>query len=93
MGKEGGYQPQSDETQESKEQLVMFNTGTVIYPAHSSRGVLRAPLNARKLPGKIKGLSGYEASSRVDLYFKEHYWSLPSGTQFGAYASKAKKPK
>ncbi len=65
----------------------------IIFPENSGRGSLRKPVYAERLNNKIKGLPGFRALERVDLYFDGHYWSLPEGTIFGAYARNARKRK
>ncbi len=68
--------------------VYQFNRGTVIYPWGSHRGVLRNPVTARETKMKRYGLMVYESLSRVDLYFSNHYWSLPEGSLFAAYQKK-----
>jgi len=55
--------------------------------------VLTRSIHARRTNGKIKGLTGYQALTRIDLYLNGRYWSLPEGTLFGAYSKKAHKRK
>ena len=79
--------------EETPRTIFRFDEGTVIYPLHSRRGVLRNPVFARETKGKAKGLTVFESLSRVDLYFDGQYWSLPEGSLFAAYKKKAKKVK
>jgi hypothetical protein len=73
--------------------IYRFDVGTVIYPLHSHRGVLQAPIFAQKTKSKHNGLTVYESMTRVDLYFDGRFWSLPEGTLFGAYSKQAHKVK
>ncbi len=88
---ERSYQLHFGEDKELPKEVYYFHEGVIIYPANSGRGVLRKPINAKRLDAKIKGLTGFIAHERIDLYFNGRYWSLPEGTIFGAYVKKASK--
>ena len=89
MSKEGRRPYQLHLGEQVPETIYEFPTGTVIYPERSSRGVLIRPIYARK----IKGLTDYQALTRIDLYLDGRYWSLPERTLFEAYSKKAHKRK
>lgn len=93
MSKEGKRPYQLHLDEQVPETIYEFFAGTVIYPERSSRGVLTRSIHARRTNGKIKGLTGYQALTRIDLYLNGRYWSLPEGTLFGAYSKKAHKRK
>ncbi|MBI4973030.1 hypothetical protein HZC27_00255 [Candidatus Roizmanbacteria bacterium] len=84
-----GYQMHFDEKE--VETVYRFLEGTVIYPDRSGRGMLRGEISAKKLPYHVNGLTGYRSGCRMDLHHDGRYWSLPEGTDFGAYANKARK--
>ncbi len=68
--------------------VCQFNSGVVIYPLNSHRGVLQNPVTANETNRKKWGLTVYESLNRIDMYFYNHYWSLPEGTLFIAYRKK-----
>lgn len=100
MGKEssGQYQPELEGfSQEAQVDEVSFRVGVTIFPEGGGRGDLRTDLKAKKLPHKIKGLSGYISLERIDLEYRNlgptRYWSLPMGTRFGTWSKYAHAPK
>lgn len=88
-GEHPGYQTHFGE--EKVETVYRFLKGTVVYPDRSGRGMLRNDISAKKLPYSVSGLTGWRAGCQMDLHHDGHYWSLPEGTDFGAYADKARK--
>jgi hypothetical protein len=74
--------------EELPETVCHFKAGTVIYPLNSKRGVLQSYLIAQETSKKYQKLKIYKSLKRIDLYFDNHYWSLPEGTLFTAYSSK-----
>ncbi len=92
------WQPELEFTGKENEGIVRFPRGTTIYPENSGRGSIGHDVLARKLPNKkISNLTAYEALTPVDMtVFSRHgaySRTLPKGSKFGAYASKARKPK
>lgn len=75
------------------ETVYRFDRDTVIYPLYSSRGSLCNLVTARVTKMKKNGLKVYESLGRIDLYFNNHYWSIPERTLFGAYQNKRHKVK
>ncbi len=96
-GERDTYQPPLEGISSSEtEGDVSFAAGTTIFLEQGGRGDLRGPIEAKKLSKKIKGLSGFEAVTRIDLEYKAwnaRYWSMPSGTRFGAWSKSAHKIK
>lgn len=102
-GERDTYQPPLDLDPSSegnkspeKEDIYFFAKGTTIFPESNRRGDLRSPIHAKKLPTKIKGLTGFESIERIDLQYlslRELYWSMPPGTRFGAWSKTAHKVK
>jgi len=80
--------------EQKKEQMYRFSLGTCIYPEYGGRGYLRQEIIARKLPKKIRHLSGFEAISspqlRYDIIRGDSFWTM-RGTRFGAPSNKAHK--
>lgn len=68
--------------------VYQFDSGDVIYPLNSHRGVLQNPVTASETNMKRWGLKVYKSLSRIDLYFDNYYWSLSEGNFFAAYQSK-----
>lgn len=92
--KEHGYQihlPEPEQGQENLQELVCFAAKTVIYINGHQTAVLQKDCYAKPTRKKRKGLGEYIAQSRLDLYFNTHFWSMPPGTMFTAYANKGKK--
>lgn len=67
------------------ETVYQFNSGIVIYPSNSYKGVLQNSVIARGTNLKRLGLRVYKSLNRIDLYFGHNFWSLPEGTLFAAY--------
>jgi hypothetical protein len=71
--------------------LYRFSKGTVVYLKGRQSAVLREPVYGKKTEEKIRGLTAYIATSRLDLYYNTRFWSEPEGSIFTAYSSKARK--
>ncbi len=72
-------------------EVYQFNGDVIIYPQRERQGVVQHPFQAKKIPGKINGLSGFRDLGPVTLYLDGRFWTLPRGSCFGAYAASAKK--
>jgi len=71
--------------------VYQFDVGTVIYPLRSGRGVIQHTITASETNQKKYGLIVYISLCRIDLYFDNHYWSLPEGSFFAAYKNRGRK--
>lgn len=89
---ERGYQLLLGETVENINLLFIFEKGAIIYPKKFPYGVtLQNPVTAKKIKGKLYGLTAFKAGSQFVGYHDTRLYTFRTGYIFGAYAASARR--
>jgi len=76
-------------TQEKRRGDCLIQSGTVIWPSRTGRGVVQKNFCAEKIDHEIKGLTGFRVKNNGEtvLLYLGGYWRISDGSLFGAYSN------